>query len=58
VSAPELHANCFRAQLTLWIFGATAVLLKAQLVQLVFHKEQVCTCGQIEVQLSQQHGRL
>jgi len=27
-------------------------------VQLAFHKEQVCTCGQIEVQLSQQHGRL
>jgi len=27
-------------------------------VQLVFHKEQVCTCGQLEVQLSQQHGML
>jgi len=27
-------------------------------VQLVFHKGHVCTCGQIEVQLSQQHGRL
>jgi len=26
--------------------------------QLAFHKEQVCTCGQLEVQLSQQHGRL
>jgi len=27
-------------------------------VQLAFHEEQVCTCGQLEVQLSQQHGRL
>jgi len=34
------------------------LLLEVQLVQLVFHEEQVCICGQIEVQLSQQHGRL
>ena len=34
------------------------LLLEVQLVQLVFHKEQVRTCGQIQVQLSQQHGRL
>ena len=27
-------------------------------VQLVFHKGHVCTCGQLEVQLSQWHGRL
>jgi len=27
-------------------------------VQLAFHKGHVCTCGQLEVQLSQQHGRL
>jgi len=33
-------------------------VLEVQLVQLMFHKEQVRTCGQIEVQLSQQHGRL
>jgi len=33
-------------------------VLEAQLVQLVFHKEQVCTCEQLEVQFSQQHGRL
>jgi len=27
-------------------------------LQLAVHEEQVCTCGQLEVQLSQQHGRL
>jgi len=36
-------------------FSTEAPLLEAQLV---FHKEQVRTCGQIEVWLSQQHGRL
>jgi len=33
-------------------------VLEVQLVQPVFHKEQVCTCEQVEVWLSQQHGRL
>jgi len=37
---------------------APLLVLEAQLVQLVFHKGHVCTCGQLEVQLSQQHGRL
>jgi len=34
---------------------AWLALLEAQLA---FQEEQVCTCGQLEVQLSQQHGRL
>jgi len=33
-------------------------VLEVQLAQLAFHQEQVCTCEELEVQLSQQHGRL